>query len=100
MCNFFKEDGQCSISMTNCPFVYFCTKTNTWKMLKYSKCKIKESQKIPNGYYKVCFERHGNLYIEVDNKIEIVKNPFKEIPLFVKIFKLKSGKIKLKAWEG
>lgn len=63
-------------------------------------CKVKENAEAPEGYYKVCFEKRGNLYIDVNGYIEIVKNPFDNVPLYVKVIKLKNGKFKLKKYEG
>lgn len=63
-------------------------------------CKVKKQQEIPEGYYRVCFEKRGNLYIDYNGHIEIIHNPFDSIPLFVKVIKLKSGKWRLKYYEG
>ena len=63
-------------------------------------CKVKENAEAPEGYYKVCFEKRGNLYIDINGHIEIVKNPFDNVPLYVKVIKLKNGKFKLKKYEG
>ena len=45
-------------------------------------CKVKENAEAPEGYYKVCFEKRGNLYIDVNGHIEIVKNPFDNVPFW------------------
>ena len=101
MCNVLKENI-CSITKKSCPYVYFCTKTNQWEELKSmpSNCKIKQNLKTPEGFYKVCFERHNNLYVSINGYIEIIPNPFDEIPLYVKAIKLKNGKWRLKKYEG
>ena len=96
------ENGQCNVTKQICPYLYFCN-----KILKYkpnssmpSDCKIKQNLEVPKGYYKVCFERRGRLYIEVDGFVKIVPNPFDETPIYVKIIKQKNGTIKLKKYEG
>ena len=63
-------------------------------------CKVKQQQEIPEGYYKVCFEKKGNLYIDFNGHIEIIPNPFNEIPLYVKATKMKNNKWRLKQYEG
>lgn len=100
MCSFIKDNNQCKITNTQCPFIYYCIKKQIWKPLNgMENCKVKNQNNIPKGYYKVCFERHGNLYIDIDNVIKIVPNPFETVPLFVKLIVYKNGKIKLKQWE-
>lgn len=90
--------GLCKIKNTNCPFVYFCTKAQKYKVLNSipKNCKIKQDIKIPKGSYKVCFERKGKLYIDINGNIEIVPNPFEDVPLYVKAYKLKDGSWRLK----
>ena len=100
MCNFFNEN-QCSILSNICPWTYFCNKEQKWKFkLEGNSCKVKNKNTIPKGYYKVCFERHNNLYVEVDNCIQIIPNPYTDVPLYVKLYKLKNGEIKVKRYRG
>lgn len=99
MCQYIDfNEGSCSISKERCPFVYYCTRIMAYKpsasFPEY--CGVRDSLINPKGYYKVEFERHGNLYIKVDGFIEIVKNPYTFIPNYVKMTKLKSGKWKIK----
>lgn len=100
MCNFLKlnDKGKCSVLNNQCPYVYFCTQTNSWRENKYfpKSCKVAEKAEIPKGYYKVCFEKRGNLYIDVDNYIRIIPNPFKEIPKYVKAYKKRNGEWAIK----
>ena len=63
-------------------------------------CKIKDKAEAPEGYYKVCFEKRGNLYVDIEGHTEVIQNPFDIVPLYVKVFKLKNGKRKLKKYEG
>lgn len=99
MCNFVKEN-QCSITKQICPYVYYCNKNQRWMPSKFmpTDCKIKISQDAPPGYYKVCYEKRGNLYISVNGYIEIYKNPYDFIPNFVKL-KNKNGKKYIKDWK-
>ena len=101
MCEYV-NNNICKILNNNCPYMYFCNKDNIWKANKYmpKNCKIKEKLDIPEGYYKVCFEKRGNLYIDYNGHIEIIPNPFDNTPLYVKLTKLKNGKWKLKRYEG
>lgn len=59
-------------------------------------CKVKQRADIPEGYYKVCFAKRGNLYVNIDGVIRIIPNPFDEVPQFVKATKLKNGAWKVK----
>lgn len=64
-------------------------------------CKIKENADIKKvigkGYYEVVKERKGNLYVNIDNEINIIKNPYGEDwPKFVRVSKNKSGEYYIK----
>ena len=97
MCEYV-NGNKCKLTKESCPFMYFCNKTLTWKESNTTSknCKIKEDSvnKPPKGTYKIVFERKGNLYIDVNNEIKVVKNPYSkdEIPEFVKLQKDKLGK--------
>ena len=58
-------------------------------------CKVKQAIEIPVGYCRVRDERKGWLYIDINNETIKIKNPFDDIPLYVKVSKTKSG-IKLR----
>ena len=103
MCNYVNiEEGKCKITKNICPYLYFCNKTKSYKpnASMPSNCKIKQNFELPNGCYKVCFERKGKLYVSIDGHIEIIPNPFDTVPLYVKATKLKTGKWRLKKYEG
>lgn len=103
MCNYVViEEGKCKITKDICPYLYFCNKIKSYKpnASMPSNCKVKQSFEVPNGYYKVCFERKGNLYININGNVEVIPNPFDIVPLYVKATKLKSGKWRLKKYEG
>lgn len=102
MCEYVNiEEGKCNITKNICPYLYFCNKEKRYKANSSmpSNCKIKQNFEVPNGYYKVCFERKGKLYVSIDGYIEIIPNPFDTVPLYVKATKLKTGKWRLKKWE-
>lgn len=102
MCIYIENEKECTILKKQCPYVYFCNKIKKWKEMNTmpANCKVKQKEIIPSGYYKVCFEKRGNLYIDINGHIEIVPNPFNIVPLYVKATKLKSGKWRLKEYEG
>lgn len=103
MCNYVViEEGKCKITKDICPYLYFCNKIKSYKPNSSIplNCKVKQNFEIPNGYYKVCFEKKGDLYININGNVEIVQNPFDTIPPYVKATKLKNGKWKLKKYEG
>ena len=100
MCQYLKEN-ECNILHNICPWTYYCNKSDTWNFKNEgNSCKVKLNVETPKGYFKVCFERHGNLYVSINNKIEIIQNPFDEVPLYVKATKLKNGNWRLKKYEG
>lgn len=100
MCQYLKEN-QCSLLKNNCPWSYYCNKENKWKFKNEGvSCKVKLNAEVPKGYYKVCFERKGNLYISINNQIQVIPNPFDEVPLYVKAYRLKNGQWKLRKYEG
>lgn len=92
------SNAKCNITLTNCPYIYFCNRSKTYQLSKNmpDNCKVKKNFNIPKGSYKVCFERHNNLYIEVDNYIEVMANPFGYTPEYVKLGKNKQGKFYIK----
>ena len=51
---------------------------------------------VPKGYYRVRFERRGYLYVDFGDKTVAIKNPFEDVPEFVKVSKLKNGTYRLK----
>ena len=94
MCRY-REKNKCSLTNSICPWAYWCGNISDYKeresCKKYCKLLKEEEQKVPEGYYKVEFERHGFLYINYKNATTKVENPFDEIPKFVKIKKYKSS---------
>lgn len=102
MCNFIQNEKECSILKKQCPYVYFCNKYKKWKPMNNMpiNCKVKQNITAPSGCYRVCFEKRGNLYVDFDGHVEIIPNPFNEVPLYVKATKTKNGKWRLKKYEG
>lgn len=45
-------------------------------------------------------ERKGYLYIDIKGHTYKILNPFEEVPLYVKVTKLKNGEWKLRKYEG
>lgn len=91
-------NGQCKVSKDICPYLYFCNKRQVYKenSAMPSNCKVKQNLEIPKGYYKVHFERRGNLYVSVNGIVEIIPNPYDFVPVYVKMNKLKNGAWKIK----
>lgn len=76
--------------------MYFCNKTMTWKESQSmpKSCPVKGKKKdIPKGYSVVAYERKGNLYIESNGFIHVVKSPYEQgkAPKYVKLCKNKQG---------
>lgn len=97
MCKYVKQN-QCTITTNICPYMYFCYKKQCWLPLKSMPklCKVQEKLEIPKGYYKVRMERKGYLYIDIDDQTYKILNPFDDVPLYVKVTRLKNGQFKLK----
>lgn len=99
MCDYLTlQEGTCNINKEKCPFIYYCNKIQGYKELKAmpENCKVKQNFSIPKGFYKVCFERRHRLYIQIEDGIIILKNPYDYTPFFVKVYKAKNGMWKIK----
>lgn len=99
MCSYLNlSNGVCNITNQSCPYTYFCNRTYTIQPSKNipDNCKIKQNRECPIGYYKVCFERRGKLYVQVNEYVELIDNPYDFVPSFVKLTKLKNGNCKIK----
>lgn len=85
----YRNGGDCTYTNLRCPWVMWCAKVQGWKeragMEKY--CKYKTEKKIPDGYYKVEFEKKGYLYILFENHTLKILNPYDYVPDFVKLYK-------------
>lgn len=94
--------GKCKICDKLCGFVYYCTKIDQYKPTQSmpDNCTLKQDKNIPDGYFIVKMERKGFLYIVKDGVMIKVKNPFNDVPRYVKVTKNKAGQWKLKKWEG
>lgn len=92
------KNGQCNIAKGVCPYLYFCNKQQIYKenSAMPSNCKVKQDAELPKGYNRVCFERHGNLYVSMNGVVEIMQNPYDFVPMCVKVVKLKNGEWKIK----
>lgn len=88
-----RKENLCIITGNICPWAQWCGRLSIWKerdgASKY--CKLLKDEPVPDGYYKVEFERHGFLYILFEEDVIKVKNPFNDIPKFVKVKKTKTS---------
>ena len=100
MCNYL-HNNQCTIIKSICPWAYYCNKKSQWLFKSEgSECKVLKNQSKPDGYFCVRFEKHGYLYVDMEDHVEVIQNPFDEVPLYVKASKMKNGKWRLKKYEG
>lgn len=92
MCEYVIKN-QCTLTNENCPFVYFCHKSNSWLPNKAmpKNCNVKLNAEVPIGYYRIREERKGYLYVDIDDHTYKILNPFKDVPLYVKATKTKNG---------
>ena len=95
MCEY-RINNKCSLTEVICPWAFWCGAIHDYKQRDSYKtyCNIlkKEIEKEkPKGFHEVKFERHGFLYVDFDGLVIKVKNPFENIPKFVKIKKEKTS---------
>ena len=92
MCNYVVEN-LCKITNEICPYMYFCTKLQSYQPLKSmpAQCNIELNAEVPQGYYRVRDERKGYLYVDIGDFTYKIFNPFEDIPLYVKATKTKTG---------
>lgn len=88
MCEY-ANTNKCTITGDGCPYIYWCDKINNWRELK-SKPKVcqieaRMPKPAPNGYHRVLFSKHGDLYVEDGDHTTIVHNPYDYVPEFVKL---------------
>lgn len=97
MCEYVKEN-LCTLTNTQCPYMYYCEKRSSWQPNKAmpKSCKQKVLQEIPKGCYRVREERKGFLYVDVDNQTIKFVNPFETVPPYVKLSKSKDGTYHIK----
>lgn len=97
MCNYV-TGHQCSITNQACPYMYYCSKSDSYKPSNSmpEKCKVSLQASVPKGYYRVRDSRNGYLYIDVEGQTIKVKNPFSIVPEFVKAFKTKQNGWRIK----
>lgn len=83
----------CKINNNPCPWAFWCGQLSIWKERNGAEkyCKFLKEEPVPNGYYKVEFERHGFLYIKYDGQIIKIENPFDNVPQFVKVKRTKTS---------
>ena len=95
MCEY-RINNKCSLTEVICPWAFWCGAIRDYKERDSYKtyCNILKNEiekEKPKDCYKVNFERHGYLYVDFNGSIIKVKNPFEDIPKFVKIKKTKAS---------
>jgi hypothetical protein len=84
----------CSVTKERCPLVRFCNRLNDYINIDgCTNCRFvslgedikAESKGLKN---KVRFERNGKLYIEVNDQVIVLDNPFSEVPRYVNVVKV------------
>lgn len=88
-----RKDNLCLINNSRCPWSQWCGHLHVWKERSGAEkyCKLLKDEPVPQGFYKVEFERHGFLYIKYNNVTIKVLNPFDDVPKFVKVKKTKTS---------
>lgn len=85
-----------------CPFVYWCEKIQDWKPLRDTQetCMIRTRVEKPDNASIVRFEKKGQLYIEYDNGVIVLDNPFNFVPKYVTLIKGKNGTFYINKKKG
>lgn len=76
-----------------CPYVYWCNKIDDWRPLRDTQdtCKLRTNDDVPKSASVVRFEKKGKLYIENENSVIAIDNPFDFVPKYVTLMKGKNG---------
>ena len=83
--------GTCRCAKENsiCPFMRRCNVEKRWLPLNtMDGCRIRtEVEKVDmvDGKYNVLFEKNGQLYVDVDDNVVKVNNPFEAMPRTVNV---------------
>ena len=85
----------CTISSSQCPFMRRCSIERKWLPLDgMDVCTLRESRKVEvmlgANEYKVQFERNGKLYIEYNDYVIKMRNPFDVIPEKVELIQVEN----------
>lgn len=103
MCPYTKIKGYhemplCEKQNSVCPMMRRCSERMVWLPLKQMEtCKIRTQVEIPKNAYRVRFKKHGNLYVEIDNKVIMIPYDSEDTPQYVfltkrnGIYKIKKG---------
>lgn len=92
MCENVILNNRCKITQQICPFMYFCERTQIWRANNYmpKNCKVKETQNNAvkhKGKYRVINYRKDFLYVEINDVVYKLKNPFDFVPDYVDVLK-------------
>lgn len=101
MCHYIKiknimELPLCSLDGKICPYVIRCNSEKKWnKIPEMNNCHIRIGHDNKHGN-KVRFEKQGLLYIEIEDKVITLDNPFDFVPTHVNLVKTKKGQYQIK----
>ena len=102
-CNIAPYNSYCSCNKSNeiCPFTRRCsTRMAHVPLASMNNCQLrKEEEMIPTNTNKVRFEKRGKLFIEVENFVIELDNPYDYIPQYVELIKQK-GEYFIKGFES
>ena len=80
----------CTLNNNICPFMRRCNVEKRWLPLNtmeqcHARMEVNKVDIVENGKYNVLFEKNHQLYVEVDNAIIKVDNPFDVTPTKVNL---------------
>lgn len=86
MCNYV-SGNTCRITGQQCPYMFYCNQIRAYKPMNSmpDNCKVATTQIPPAGFYKVVQSRKQWLYVRIGTQTIMIKNPYDEVPAFVKI---------------
>ena len=101
-CNIAPYNSYCSCNKSNeiCPFTRRCsTRMAHVPLASMNNCQLrKEEEMIPTNTNKVRFEKRGKLFIEVNDHVIELKNPYDYIPDYVYLVNV-NGENYIKGFE-
>jgi hypothetical protein len=88
----------CKKSNDICPFSRFCrTQNKVIPTNSQDNCLLRTKKEVPEGCCNVRFEKKGKLYVDYEDRVIVVVNPYDIVPDYVKIgIRRKSGEFYVK----
>lgn len=94
----YKELIYCKRTSNMCGYSRMCSKLNKVMPNRMEVCTLAQLKNIPTDSNRVRFEKRGKLYIEVENTVIALSNPYDHVPDYVYVVAV-GGEWYLKGYE-